>query len=390
MTYQELLGQLYALGKQGIKLGLNNIRDLCHSFNDPQLKFASIHIAGTNGKGSVATKIAKTLQLSGKKVGLYTSPHISTFRERIQINGNLIGESETASLLSEILPVSSAISSTFFETTTLLAFLYFARQKVDVAVLETGLGGRLDATNVVTPLLSVITSISFDHTELLGSTLTEITHEKAGIIKPNVPVVIGPNVSLDPIYLKGSTLTQVEGVFNSYDEENQAIARASLKILGVPLNGLKIRPPCRLEEIYLSHKLVILDVAHNPDGLTRTFSSIKQKWGSKPLRVICNLSKNKDVKSCLDILKSNAFALHFIKSDSERLLSLSELHSLVPNSFCHQTLGEALIEALQQEEIILICGSFFIMADAREALGLKNPRDPCPIGEAFTSKPLPL
>ena len=163
-NYSEALQHLYLLGQKGVKLGLQNMHDLLKTFHHPEKNLRVIHVAGTNGKGSVTTKIAKGLELAGFRVGLYTSPHISTFRERIQINGDLISEESVLRLLIQI----GTQPGTFFEITTLLAWLYFAEQHVDYVVLETGLGGRLDATNTITPLLAIITSISYDHTENFG------------------------------------------------------------------------------------------------------------------------------------------------------------------------------------------------------------------------------
>ena len=195
--YQTFINRLFAINLHGgMKLGLKNMETLNAMLGTPTQHFKCIHVAGTNGKGSVVYKIAKSLEKEGLRVGLYTSPHISSFRERIQINGQLIDESSVVAGLSRIFEEidKSKIPATFFEITTALALKYFADQKVDYVVLETGLGGRLDATNIVTPVLSIITSISLEHTEYLGSTLEAIAKEKGGIIKPYVPIFIGPRV----------------------------------------------------------------------------------------------------------------------------------------------------------------------------------------------------
>ena len=197
MSYQMLLEKLFQVNLHGgIKLNLNNMQCLQTFFQYPDRNFPSIHVAGTNGKGSVCLKMAKAFEHAGYRVGLYTSPHLSCFRERIQINGQMISEDATCHFLSSIFEAlhSQDIPATFFEITTCLAFLYFAQEKVDMAVFETGLGGRLDATNVLIPCLSIITSIALDHTEILGQTCEEIAFEKAGIIKEGIPVVIGPHV----------------------------------------------------------------------------------------------------------------------------------------------------------------------------------------------------
>ncbi|MCX8011064.1 MAG: bifunctional folylpolyglutamate synthase/dihydrofolate synthase, partial [Ignavibacteria bacterium] len=193
MNYKETLDFLYSLQKVGIKFGLENTKKLLEKFDNPQQKFKSIHIAGTNGKGSTASFTASILKEFGYKVGLYTSPHLVKFNERININGELIDDDSLVDYTNFIYKDILEIKPTFFEVTTAIALKYFADMNVDYTVLETGLGGRLDSTNVVLPKVSVITSIGKDHQQYLGSTLEEITQEKGGIIKSEIPVVIGKN-----------------------------------------------------------------------------------------------------------------------------------------------------------------------------------------------------
>jgi len=178
-------------GASAYKPGLNTIQNLCNRLGNPQLKFRSIHVAGTNGKGSTASTLAAIFQSAGFKTALYTSPHLVDFRERIRINGQMIPKQRVCDFIDTYRQNPIAPQPSFFELTTALAFQWFAEQQVDIAIIEVGLGGRLDSTNIITPLVSVITNISLDHTALLGSTLAEIAAEKAGIIKPGVPVVIG-------------------------------------------------------------------------------------------------------------------------------------------------------------------------------------------------------
>ena len=198
MTYQETVEFLYSqlpmysrIGKEAFKKDLTNTLALCELLGNPQKKFKSIHIAGTNGKGSTSHMLAAILQKAGYKTGLYTSPHLKDFRERIRLNGQMISEQEVTEFVSKYKNEVLKIGCSFFEWSVGLAFDFFAKQKVDIAVIETGLGGRLDSTNVITPVLSVITNISYDHMDMLGDTLEKIAREKAGIIKTNVPVVIG-------------------------------------------------------------------------------------------------------------------------------------------------------------------------------------------------------
>lgn len=371
------------------------MHQLSAAFNHPERQYPSVHVAGTNGKGSVVTKIARAHEALGLKVGLYTSPHISSFRERISINGRMISEAAIERLLPQIFSVSmpEGCIPTFFEVTTLLAFLYFAEENVDIAVIETGLGGRLDATNIITPLVSVITSISIEHAEFLGSTLEEITREKGGIIKPKVPVVLGPRVPKEPIETIAtpmqSPITLVEGSFTNYHEENCAIARRALEILNIPpkaINaGLKALPPCRMETVVTPAGPVILDAAHNPDGLEHLFMALPpQKY-----RIIVGLSKSKDIHGCVSILKERAAWVDIVCSTNGRGLETELLQkAFIDQGFPasklkkHSSVAAAVKQALDEGPYpLLICGTFFIMAEARAALGLQEPRDPFDLNE---------
>ncbi|MBN9376749.1 MAG: bifunctional folylpolyglutamate synthase/dihydrofolate synthase [Chlamydiales bacterium] len=392
--YQTFINRLFAINLHGgMKLGLKNMETLNAMLGTPTQHFKCIHVAGTNGKGSVVYKIAKSLEKEGLRVGLYTSPHISSFRERIQINGQLIDESSVVAGLSRIFEEidKSKIPATFFEITTALALKYFADQKVDYVVLETGLGGRLDATNIVTPVLSIITSISLEHTEYLGSTLEAIAKEKGGIIKPYVPIFIGPRVPLKVIQEiaqeKNSPLEQIQGSFQGFNEENNAIAQKALEYLKISSSsicaGLAKRPPCRLE-LVRDNPPVILDVGHNPDGLIHLFKALKNKYPQQELRIVLGLSKNKDIESCLDILKKYGSAFHLVEAANGRGLEVEKLaekakqHHL-ENIFIHKNISQgiqlALEAALQEKQVLVICGTFFIMAEARACLGIQEPRD---------------
>ena len=198
MTYQQTLEYLYSqlpmfsrIGAAAYKKDLHNTLELCAALDNPETKFKSIHIAGTNGKGSTSHMLAAILQQAGYKTGLYTSPHLKDFGERIKVNGLMVQEQFVIDFVERTKTLSDKVQPSFFELTVAMAFEYFAQQQVDIAIIETGLGGRLDSTNVITPVLSIITNIGYDHMNLLGNTLPEIAFEKAGIIKPGVPVVIG-------------------------------------------------------------------------------------------------------------------------------------------------------------------------------------------------------
>ncbi|MDX1955249.1 MAG: Mur ligase family protein, partial [Chitinophagaceae bacterium] len=210
MNYQDTIAYLFTrlpmfsrIGPAAFKKDLTNTLELCAFLDDPQKKFKTIHIAGTNGKGSVSHMLAAILQTAGYKTGLYTSPHLEDFRERIRINGQMISEQEVIDFTQKINPQIDTIEPSFFEITVAMAFDHFARHQVDIAVIEVGLGGRLDSTNVITPEISVITQIGYDHMNMLGDTLEQIATEKAGIIKPAIPVVIGEKQSeLLPLFQK--------------------------------------------------------------------------------------------------------------------------------------------------------------------------------------------
>jgi len=393
-SYASLLKKLFQLNLfGGMKLQLKNMEILNKALNSPSHQFSSIHVAGTNGKGSVCTKIAKGLQLSGFKTGLYTSPHISSFRERIRIDENMISEEEATTLLNELFQIKEAynIPCTFFELTTALGFSYFATREVDFAVVETGLGGRLDATNILTPSVSVITSISLDHTDILGSSVEEIALEKAGIIKPNIPVIIGPRVPFSVIRevaLKNhSPLTVVDGHYEDFEEENNAIARVALRHLelhpSIIQEALKATPLCRMEIIHHLGKTIVLDVAHNPDGLIHLFTRLKKKYPEKSFRVIFGLSKNKDVETCVSILKKHATHFHLVTAKNGRGMLAAEIQERYfdETTPLYSSVADAIDKALSFDEVIVICGTFFIMAEARNALNKPLPQDAIDMNE---------
>jgi dihydrofolate synthase/folylpolyglutamate synthase len=386
--YQSALRQLYTVNvHSGVKLGLKNSLALCSLLSNPQKQYKTVHVAGTNGKGSVVTKIAKGLELAGHRVGLYTSPHIACFRERITINGKMIDEGDVARLLQKLFKLP--LEPTFFEMTTFLAFLYFAEQKVDYAVIETGLGGRQDATNVVSPVLSVITSISLDHTEILGNTEEQVAYEKAGIIKYGVPLVIGPRANQEIILqiarIQRSPVLQVTGQFASFDQENNEIAKRALAFLNVQQinEALKVKPPCR-REIFLNGQ-VMLDVAHNPDGLKELFRTIDRK-----MRIVFGLSKTKDIPGCLAILKEHGSHFHIVEAPNGRGMPVDELYQqMLEQGFDSNIISRdgdiatTMRKAIESADPVLVCGSFFIMSEARKALGVVEPYDHFDMNEVF-------
>ncbi len=365
-----------------MKLGLTRMLALDRFLDYPSQAIAVIHVAGTNGKGSVTTKIAKGLELAGKRVGLFTSPHISCFRERIKINGEMISESEVTRIVTQIFSYE-AIEPTFFEVNTALAFAYFAEKSVDVAVIETGLGGMQDATNIVKPVLSVITSIDLDHTQFLGSTRESIAKEKGGIIKQGVPVVVGPHADLPVLREmakeKNSPYLTVEGQFSTYDEENKAVARLALLHQGVFKQGveeaLKALPPCRFE---LLGDHVVLDVAHNPNGIEALLSRLKMDFPGKRPSFYFGFCQDKDVRLCIQ--KIGVVGQQFYPQSlptqrgcDPKLLRSFLLEEGVAEDRVH--LNKTFLEAKRASEQLVVCGSFFLMSQVRKELGIVEPID---------------
>lgn len=360
--------------------------------NNPHDSYPSIHVAGTNGKGSVCWKIAKALQYSGYRVGLYTSPHLFSATERIQVNAKGISDERLNHLLKSIEALSSKknINLTYFEKMTLASFCYFQEQKVQVAVFETGIGGRIDATNVLKPLISVITSIGFDHTSLLGNTLEEIAREKAGIIKYKTPVVIGPSVMQKSIKKVAeenkAPLFQTTGKSNNYDQENSAVAKEVLRILKGSFTltdqavnqALQERPACRMQ--VEGH--VILDVAHNLPGFMRLFDSLLESFAGKRFRMLGGFSSDKDIRSILQFLDSKLTRLHLSPTPCLKSATLNELElhaKMLKNTpyFLHSSVEEGLQAANHEvdihEEMLLIAGSFYLMPPVQQVLSFSIP-----------------
>jgi dihydrofolate synthase/folylpolyglutamate synthase len=405
-------------GAKAYKADLKNTLALCDYLGNPQNNLKTIHIAGTNGKGSVSHILAAILQENGYKTGLYTSPHLKDFRERIKINGGMIAESFLIDFVEKTKVISEQISPSFFELTFVMALEYFSQQKVDVAVIETGLGGRLDSTNVITPLLSVITNISFDHMDILGDTLVKIAYEKAGIIKSNIPVVIGEAIPETKIvFLNKSKETHSEIIFaeekyeitsskydkrklelkvrnketnitsdyeldlnGHYQEKNLISVLASVDILkqdfllkeekikfalsnAKSLTGLHGR-----WEVIRENPTVALDVAHNEDGIKQLIHQINNSEFEK-LHIVFGMVKDKDIETVLIQLPKNA-SYYFTKAQNPRALPENELwekarqHHLDGSAYEH--VNEALKAALDQaseKDLIVVCGSVFVVAE---------------------------
>ena len=422
MTYEETLNYLYSqlpmftrIGAAAYKEDLHNTIALCKALDNPQEKITCIHVAGTNGKGSTSHMLAAVLQKAGYKTGLYTSPHIREFGERIRINGKMIEPSFVVDFTERTRNLLDDIQPSFFELTVAMAFDYFVKQKVDIAVIETGLGGRLDSTNVITPILSVITNIGYDHMQLLGNTLEQIASEKAGIIKQEIPVVIGethsatqkvfiekaadvnaPIVFADQQYTLKSTAVQsnfVQYCFNNdqsysldllgqYQSNNlrtTLTALDQLKQLDWKISTANIQEGLRSVtqttglqgrwQLVREQPKIILDVAHNQDGIDAILTQLKQQYQTHEMHFVLGFVQDKDVTSVLKLFPNDAQyyftnahiprALHH-----ESLMQKAKERGLKGESF--DQVNDALNRAIQKaqpNEVIMVCGSFFILSE---------------------------
>ena len=383
--YEQVIDRLFRTGHaEGKTPSLETAHILNTQLNHPSAAYACIHVAGSNGKGSVTTKIAKVLELSGYRVGVYTSPHLFSFCERIAVNGVPISKEDVIRGMHRLFALADRLQPTFFELTTFLAMDYFREKKVDVAVIETGLGGRYDATNVLCPLLSIITSISLEHTHLLGTHIEQIAAEKAGIIKEGIPVVLGPKASVRTIYERAKHLHcpvfLSEKTSSYFDEVNTAVAELALEQLASHFTignealqkGLLLRPPCRFEQI----GRCIFDVAHNPDAISSLLKALQTSFPGSKFRFLVGFSKDKEYSRCLDLIAEVATHLHLVQAGSSRAAAPLELKSAMKNEdprlcSCHFSIAEAVdvasLEAHAKGEILVVCGSFYIMAEAKAA-----------------------
>jgi len=325
-----VIDKIFSLPGRGAKT-YSAMKLLDEKLGFPHRQFKSIHVAGTNGKGSVATKIAKALQNLGYKVALYTSPHIKTFQERIQINGEMISM-EDAERLAKLV-YNPTLS--FFDALTAMGFLYFAEKGVDYAVIETGLGGRFDATNVIVPIVSIITSIGLEHTAILGDTLEKIAWEKGGIVKPNVPLIVGPTAAP---FFPGAITVKKEPL---YSLENRSLAKRALLEMGFACEaGLEVEPPCRFEKI----GDLILDVAHNPAAFEKLKEALQYHYPNQKHPFYLAFSKDKDWQKCIQMIEPVAESITFLKTDHPRLIQFPNAKEIIP------TKG-------------VVAGSFYIMEE---------------------------
>lgn len=426
MNYKQTLDYLYGklpmftrVGAIAFKKDLHNTIAMCEKLGNPQHKFKTIHVGGTNGKGSTSHMLAAILQQAGYKTGLYTSPHLKDFRERIRINGEMITEDFVTDFVAEQQDIMEEISPSFFEVTVAMAFSYFAKEQVDIAIIEVGLGGRLDSTNIITPELSVITNISLDHTNILGTTLPEIAKEKAGIIKPGIPVVIGEQqeetkalfiqkavesnsritfadqelhitnlvkkekylnadvfsgnaplyqhleLDLNGSYQRKNILTVIQSIQilkeKGYQIADEALYAALKDVKG--LTGLQGRWQTLGE-----NPLIICDTGHNIGGITEVVQNINDTPHDQ-LHVVIGMVKDKDISGVLKLLPKDAH-YYFCKPELERALPAAELaeeakqYELIGDVFPTVQLAfQAAKDNADSNDMVFVGGSTFVVAE---------------------------
>ncbi|MEA4936182.1 MAG: folylpolyglutamate synthase/dihydrofolate synthase family protein [Paludibacter sp.] len=422
MNYQETIQYLYdrlpvfhIIGSSAYKPGLDNTIRLMELLDNPHKKFKSIHVAGTNGKGSVSHYIAAILQQSGYKVGLYTSPHLVDFGERIRISGKMIDQNYVVDFIEKNISIIETVQPSFFELTMAMGFSYFADRKVDIAVIEVGLGGRLDSTNIINPELSIITNIGFDHVEFLGNTLEKIATEKAGIIKLHVPVIVGETVpetkavfvqkakEMDAdIYFasKKKALNFVEYRDNKmlvlsdnqlyvselcgrYQLKNMATVLTAIEVLNststflITSESIKagLEKVCSITglrgrwEIIRLNPMIVADTGHNVHGMQEVANQLKCQIYSN-LRIVIGMVNDKDISGVLKLLPGDAI-YYFTKAQVKRALDAQELKKtaaafqLFGNSYdLVQNAIENCISESDPKDLILITGSNFVVGEA--------------------------
>lgn len=403
-TYQEATDWLFQqfpsyqeIGASAYKPDLGNVRLLCALFDNPQNNLRFIHIAGTNGKGSTSSMLASILTESNEKVGLFTSPHIIDFRERIRVNGEKIAEVEVIQFCNQVIDAKLSFEPSFFEITFVLALLHYQKCNCTICVIETGLGGRLDATNIITPILSIITNISLEHTQFLGTTITEIAGEKAGIIKQTIPVVIGEtSVESKNIFQKTAALnnspiywaedlsfdTQFEvSLLGDYQKRNFRSVQYAVEILnkkGFDISNKSISKGLHnlskntgfygRMQVVSKEPLTILDVSHNLEGIQQTLETLK-KLNQGKLHIIYGTSSDKNYSEIISIFPRDA-AISLCSFKNARSLSFQDLERISKLMSPHPQLFNNVKEALtsiqsiaNKEDTILVFGSFFLISD---------------------------
>jgi dihydrofolate synthase/folylpolyglutamate synthase len=383
-------------GKSAFKKDLSNTLKLSAHLNHPEQHFKSIHVGGTNGKGSTSHMLASILQEAGYKVGLYTSPHLKDFRERIRINGQVVSKQFVIGFIKRNKAFLESNNLSFFEMTVGMAFDYFAKQKVDIAIIEVGLGGRLDSTNIITPELSVITNIGFDHMQFLGTTLPEIASEKAGIIKRNIPVVIGETQSEtkevfsskaksknSEIYFADQLVEEVlesdlKGTYQEHNKKTVIQSVSVLRQLGYDISNLNLKKGLLnvaknsgLQgrwQVLQEHPKIVCDTAHNKEGLSYTMQQLQTETYNS-LHIVFGVVSDKDLDLIVSLLPKNA-TYYFCKPNVQRGLDEDLLKEyffdkgFTGNSY--SSVNEALHAAklnADTDDLIYVGGSTFVVAE---------------------------
>ncbi len=415
MLYNEALDYLYGLQRFGIKLGLDNIRQLLARLHHPEQSYPVIHVAGTNGKGSVCAALARTLTETGARTGLYTSPHLHSFTERIQVDARPVAEQDVVDLVQQLRRLGRGVPATFFEFSTALALRYFQLQQVDWAVLEVGMGGRLDATNAVTPALSIITPVSVDHAEHLGQTLENIAREKAGIIKPGIPVVVGRQepdalAAIEavaaqlqaPLYLadrdfkvaarddgfdyEGRAMT-LKGLCprlsGRHQHDNLSLALAALELLQPRIAGFGeevvrkgiegVQWPGRLEFIPGTPP-VLLDGAHNPAG-ARALASFLADRHYAPLPWVIGLSGLRSPEDVLTPWLPYIAEAYVAEPAIEKAVGAADIVDFLRSRNCRAVVCDSPSQALEnlcriwaKAPLAVVAGSLYLVAELRDLL----------------------
>jgi len=370
MNYQETIEFLYnqlpmyqRIGKAAYKADLNTTIKLDNYFNNPHKNYRTIHIAGTNGKGSVAHSIASVLQEQGLKVGLYTSPHYLDFRERIKINGQMVSKDFIVDFVKDHSSFFATLKPSFFEITVAMAFEYFHKQKVDIAIIEVGMGGRLDSTNIIKPILSIITNIGFDHTQFLGNKLSQIAQEKAEIIKKDIPVVVGEKkTEIKSVFSTKAQYVDAPLYFSSHN--------FSIQQSFIDSNNQNTGIMGRWQTLS-KNPLVICDAGHNIDGISMVIRQLNS-LNFDNLHIILGTVNDKDLSKILKVLPINA-QYYFTKANISRALNEQSLQNSASNfdltgkSFKNvSTAIENALKNYKKSDLIFIGGSTFIVAEAIE------------------------
>ncbi len=402
MTYAEAIQFLYGLQLFGANFGLQRVEKLTALVGHPEKKLRFIHVAGTNGKGSTCAMLESIYRASGLRVGLFTSPHLVSFRERIQINRQLISQTDVTRLITEIQPLLKQFPEdnhpTMFEVVTVMALKYFAEQKCDLVIWETGLGGRLDATNIVTPLASVITNIDFDHTEWLGDTLAKIAAEKAGIIKPGTAVVTAENKA-EPLAViekvagaKNAPLTRIHGLefrihgsvglLGEHQKQNVALTVTTVEVLQkqIPVSKIQIEAglknviwPGRLQLIVVGGQKILLDGAHNVAGAETLRAALEKNFAdSRPVFIFGALA-DKNWPDICRVLAPQAAKVFTVPVASQRTATTEDLaagfQKVAPNlSVQPKPNLAAALNACKDELFVVITGSLYLIGEALERL----------------------